>query len=162
VLARRSEDTNACAVLGATAMLLDLFDGQYEQSDDQDDALRAELTRVLARLSTDVVYVPLGIRHPDHRLVGAAARAITVSLGLSVVVYDELPYRVEEPEEHSAARARLRDDGWLLEAREEALGPIELKSAAIDRYVSQERKFPRQHLLAAEQYFTATRQTPSG
>ena len=41
--------------------------------------------------------------HPGRR---TDARAIAASLGAPIVVYEELPYRVEEPDEHAAALGR--------------------------------------------------------
>jgi LmbE family N-acetylglucosaminyl deacetylase len=157
VRARLDEDAAACAAIGAVRTCLDLLDGQYERPPGHDERLRAELDRVIGMHTSGPAYVPLGIRHADHQLVGDTARDLCAARGLPVVVYEELPYRVEEPDEHTAARARVREAGWLLEPRVEELGSLDAKSAAIDCYVSQVRLFARANLLAAEQYFTAVR-----
>jgi LmbE family N-acetylglucosaminyl deacetylase len=155
--ARLAEDAAGCAAIGAARTCLDLLDGQYERPPGHDERLRAELERVIGEHAGGSVYVPLGIRHPDHQLVGDTARDVCAALGAPVVVYEDLPYRVEEPDEHAAARARVHEAGWLLEERVETLGSLGAKSAAIDCYVSQAGLFERANLLAAEQYFTAAR-----
>lgn len=155
VQSRLEEDARACAVLGATPIRLDLLDGQYERPPDHERRLRDELAQVITAHHELPLFVPLGIRHPDHILVGTIARELAGSLGGPLVVYEELPYRVEEPEEHLLARSRVLAEGWVLEPRAEHQGPMATKSAAVDCYVSQEGQFPRSHLLAPEQYFTA-------
>jgi LmbE family N-acetylglucosaminyl deacetylase len=157
VRSRLEEDTRACAMVGATPLRLGLLDGQYPRPSDHQGRLRDDLTRAITEHASLPIYVPLGIRHPDHILVGTIAREIASSLGIALVVYEELPYRVEEPEEHLLARSRILAAGWILEPRVELLAPMATKSSAVDCYVSQEGQFPREHLLAAEQYFTATR-----
>ncbi len=157
VTARLEEDARACAVVEATPVRLDLFDGQYDRPPDHAARLRAGLERVITEQLTGPVFVPLGIRHPDHILVGSIARTVAAALGAELVVYEDLPYRVAEPDEHLAARARVTAGGWQLEPRTETLGSLATKHAAIDCYVSQESHFARQHLVSEERYFTATR-----
>jgi LmbE family N-acetylglucosaminyl deacetylase len=157
VRARLEEDTRACALVGAVTVRLGLLDGQYDRPPDHHARLRVELERVIAEHAPGPVFVPLGIRHPDHIEVGSIARDVATALRAEVVVYEELPYRVAEPEEQVAARARIAAEGWALEPRVEILGSIATKQAAIDCYISQEPHFAREHLVAPEQYLTATR-----
>lgn len=155
VRARRDEDARAMDIVGASQMGLDLLDGQYELPPDHEHRLRRALHDAIAGHPTLPLFVPLGIRHHDHQLVGRLARRIARSLALPVLAYEELPYRVEEPDEHLAALSRVRGEGWLLERCEVAIGSLDVKNAAIDCYASQARLFERAHLLAEERYLAA-------
>lgn len=52
----------------------------------------------------DAVWMPLGIHHPDHQIVAAAAFAAVISGGSpwTAWIYEELPYRVLYPAETAA------------------------------------------------------------
>lgn len=105
VEARRREDIEACGLLGADTLHLDVLDYQYErhlrvEDDPQEmsryDRLRQQqitdaLAPVVATAST--IIAPVGIRHPDHKAVASASRAHAKWM------YEELPYRVEWPEQ---------------------------------------------------------------
>ena len=155
VLARREEDRCACELLDAKPLWLDGLDAQYERPTDHDRRLAGELEAVLQDNPDASVLLPLGIHHDDHLLVSRLARAVTRSLGRSFLIYEELPYRVDNPYAHDAARRRVWDEGWDLKPASQMLGPIETKKAAVELYASQINQFKRESLFAAESVFVA-------
>lgn len=60
----------------------------------------------------DQVWAPFGIRHPDHRVVAEACRNIA---DRSWRWYEELPYRVDSPEEAMTHLGRLLDQFGRME-----------------------------------------------
>jgi LmbE family N-acetylglucosaminyl deacetylase len=153
--ARRTEDARAMELVGASRVGLDLLDGQYVLPTDHEERMQRALDDAIGDRPSLALFVPLGIRHPDHQLVGRLARDVARAQARPAILYEELPYRVEEPDEHLAALDRVHDEGWLLEHCDLALGPLEVKDAAIDCYVSQARLFERTHLMAEERYLSA-------
>lgn len=139
VTERIAEDDRACAVLGADPHRYAYLDHQYQSSRTMSefDSLVAGLRKLWQTEETQV-YVPLGIGHPDHYFVAdAAARACPMQF--SVMVYEELPYRVLHPEQVTDALARWADRGF---ARQEvvaplAVGDLAIKRNAIAQYASQ-------------------------
>lgn len=115
MLQRRAEDRAAIGKLGPHTRVKhwDYFDYQY-------DHLPREITNLRMDIRTlfedGPVYAPLGIGHPDHRLLGEVAReACPLRIGktlIGVYVYEELPYRVLHPEEVDAAFVMIGAEGW--------------------------------------------------
>ena len=132
VLARREEDAAACAQLGAMAVWLDGFDGQYERRPDHDQMLAAQLTDVLRDHAGDSVFLPLGIARVDHELVAALARTVASSLAIPFSIYEELPYRVQFPAARDAAVERLWRDGWKLKLVVQQRGSVDAKETALE------------------------------
>jgi len=104
VEARRLEDISALTVLGAKHLHLDVLDYQYERHlrvGDKHDLARYERLRqeqinhALAPVfaAASQVIAPLGIRHPDHKMVATASKPY------AAWVYEDLPYRVEWPDQ---------------------------------------------------------------
>jgi LmbE family N-acetylglucosaminyl deacetylase len=90
---RRSEDEAVLESLGATAVHLDLLDGQYrEQPVPPEEIVRALGERVPA---VRHVYSPGGIGHPDHALVRDAG-ALLRERGVPVTVYTDYCYSTRE------------------------------------------------------------------
>lgn len=81
---RRLEDIGACAILGASHIHLGYPEGV------QCAQIKTALDETI--LKGDVVFGPVGIRHPDHIETAAACE------GLAHYRYEELPYRVLWPE----------------------------------------------------------------
>ena len=75
VQARREEDRRALAVLGAEAIWLDYWDGQYGRHYRPAD-IGAGIRRVLQIQSEGLVLAPLGLFHPDHVLAHEACRLL--------------------------------------------------------------------------------------
>lgn len=71
---RREEDRLALARLGARHCWLELRDSQYGGADEA--AVVACLGELLADCRPDVLLIPLGLFHSDHRLVHRAALAL--------------------------------------------------------------------------------------
>ena len=138
VEAHRLEDQDACAELGARAEHRGFLDGQYGRppefthlSDNLGDAIRRH--RRLA--------VPLGLAHPDHRLVASACRTALHEVGpRRWIVYADLPAAHLWPEQEEAALGQWELDGYDLEPLCWSID-LDRKRAAVDRYVSQ-RRFP--------------------
>lgn len=140
VTARRVEDQHALSVIRAGGIGLGFVDGAYLSRDghfvlDVAQAIR----RTFERFGPfDLVLGPLGLSHPDHIATGAAVRRFAqANAVVGVGLYEELPYRVLQPEVVPEA----------LRIAEEALGPLRLagpvhaslrrKRAAIRAYESQ-------------------------
>jgi len=129
---RRHEDKLACASLDAEAIHWDFWEYQYGSSPN----LVADITAAIAKIaaSAETLFVPLGLGHPDHRMVARCTRWLDRML----YVYEELPYRVDYPEEAHRRLEEIRDR-WNVDAIVAPLerGDIERKKQAICRYVSQ-------------------------
>lgn len=144
--ARRDEDRRATDVLDNQIEHLGFFDRQYRSEDQlSPDALSALVRIFQGIFAEDVqVYMPLGIGHPDHRAVAQAAvlacpfRTRTGE-ERSILFYEELPYRVLNPEQVVAALDRLRNVGWYVADMPDPIahGPLGRKAAAIAEYGSQ-------------------------
>ena len=96
---RRSEDWAAVSgVLGADVMHLPFLDQQYRSEPAGWGAISETIG---AQLPPDGcrVLVPLGIGHPDHEVAAMAGLAAVRPFVDDVFVYEELPYRVLNPEQ---------------------------------------------------------------
>ncbi len=136
------EDEAALAVVGATGHRLGLWDEQYRQRpprlaryrpgavramrrrlDDprvEDDAVRA-LAAIMQDLPARTWVVPLGLWHGDHKKTARACLRLATRpphLGRPAprfVVYEELPYRLDVPDEIEQAKAGWGVTGLSLE-----------------------------------------------
>jgi LmbE family N-acetylglucosaminyl deacetylase len=134
--ARRNEDAAALAALGAQQVVWEFLDYQYGRN--ERDAIAARLDTLFSRAS--VVYLPLGIGHPDH---------ITVrSIGLEVsrdhpdttfFVFADLPYFGWDLVAPAVADARsaVADAGFDLRVFETRADDLETKQAAVGHYATQ-------------------------
>jgi LmbE family N-acetylglucosaminyl deacetylase len=152
VAARRTEDGAALATLSASALWLDFFDSQYQDSPSH-DALREALRGVLDRIVPSSVLFPAGLFHSDHVLVHAAMLGLLSARPQhSWIMYEDALYR--------------RSAGWL-QRRLAALleegvcatpvappAPDDRKRAALACYRSQLRALGQAaDLLAPEGYW---------
>lgn len=99
--ARRREDTQALALLGAQPLWLDFADAP-DAPPRSADAVVAALEAVVARLAPASVLLPMGLFHEDHTLVHEAALRVMRRRPLRAeawFAYEDVPYR--------------RLDGWL-------------------------------------------------
>lgn len=120
MLARRAEDRAAIGKLGAHTSVKhwNYFDLQYCRGP-REPAEMDNLRLDIATLFEDgPVYAPLGIGHPDHLFVANIAReACPLRIGktlIGVFQYEELPYRVMNPEQVNDAFAFIAGDGWTV------------------------------------------------
>ncbi|MDA8290448.1 MAG: PIG-L family deacetylase [Actinomycetota bacterium] len=160
VTARRSEDARACEMLGAVPEHLDFWDGHYRTasygySGPSDGAMLEEIVGRLGEVAredpVDAWLVPLGLGHPDHRLVSDACLSFLERSGDDVYAYADLPYFVEE---EADARRRIADlasrgltltevAGWSADAS------TRVKRDAIRAHRSQRRSLGRRARRAA-------------
>jgi LmbE family N-acetylglucosaminyl deacetylase len=93
LLARRGEDRAALAVLRAQPCWLWCWDSQYRKPMKLDDVAR-RLGRALRRYRADVVAMPMGLFHADHKLTHLAAlKVFSFSQALTWLAYEEPNYR---------------------------------------------------------------------
>lgn len=136
MIARRREDDAACAQLGARPVHLDFLDGQYvERLPGEDKLITAALERLIG--PGDLVFVPLGLMHPDHVLVASCARHAAQRAGSRSFVYEELPARVLWPELVPPALDGVRIEGFAVEFWTPAAASTHTKIAAMACYPSQ-------------------------
>lgn len=95
MLSRREEDTQATAALGVEYKHLPFLDGQYNVETDKYEILM-EVSKVLDE--ADVIYMPVGMKHPDHEHTRDFVLAYRLLHQEKLYfLYEELPYRVIEP-----------------------------------------------------------------
>jgi LmbE family N-acetylglucosaminyl deacetylase len=137
--ARHREDAHALAALGAEPEHLDFLDAQYGTTPSPAD-VTDELRRVIRRRNPDLVLLPLGLYHDDHRL--AADAALQAVRPGAAIVYEDVPYR-RRPGLVQQRLCALHALGWRATPLvfEAADGRHELKRAAVRRYASQWRAF---------------------
>lgn len=148
---RRHEDKRACAVLGATVQHIPLADGQYrEEIPYEEGVLERTIATVVGELAPEIVVVPLGIVHSDHRAVGDACRTALLDYRGDVVLYEELPYRVDNPPAAVHAIDEL-DLAWYTDGTcpDDELA-VRLKIRAVGHYTSQLWAVPRWSLYVPE------------
>lgn len=122
--ARKAENVAALAVLGFDEHNLGLVD---QPGRDTDDGLH-----VLATVPGPLL-APLGIHHPDHRLVADAC--IKFASSCIAGFYEELPYRVMYPDERAARVATVHD---IFDLRVDSCGGyLAEKRRAVAAYASQ-------------------------
>jgi LmbE family N-acetylglucosaminyl deacetylase len=137
MLARRIEDRRAATMLAARTIHLPLLDGQYRNTVPYDEGvLDAALVGALHDVAPSIVFVPLGIGHDDHIAAGRACRRVFAGAPYSVIVYEEIPYRVDMPAEAVHTLDSL-DVEWWQEAPPDARLAAEGKRRACSRYASQ-------------------------
>lgn len=92
MVVRRQEDKEACAILNAHPIYTGRLDSQYKQTYSD---LANFLEKAVKAKKYELVLAPLGLRHPDHIILGD----IVKNLGLdNCYLYEDLPHRVTHPE----------------------------------------------------------------
>ena len=148
--ARREEDRQASATVGASYEHLDHWDHQYRvptygyRGPTDDPALvravAADLEALISVSGKATWAVPLGLSHPDHQLTAAACVAVAGRLSdRQWLVYEDLPYAVYLPDTVDPAMALLHSAGFELEPTDVGPGPTDLESKwqAVNCYRSQ-------------------------
>jgi len=91
--ARREEDREAMAALGARALWLDFCDDQYGVPA-EGDAIENALSSLLASGAFAAVYFPLGLFHSDHARASDATLAVATRFAaLPFIAYEDALYR---------------------------------------------------------------------
>lgn len=89
----RAEHTQACNLVGASEINSTLLDDVYGMQDVNE--LRNWIRNIIN--DYDDIYVPLGIHHPDHKLLSDTLFEVMDEFNKSYYVYAELPYRILYP-----------------------------------------------------------------
>jgi LmbE family N-acetylglucosaminyl deacetylase len=132
-----AEHKRVCEALGVEGYHCNYFDDVYQPRPPWKDVIGA-IQAMVGR--AEIVVAPVGIQHPDHRLV---ASAIDRWGRDDVWFYDELPYYVQYPQESFAA-------WWRYERIGHALDLIDRKWEIVSLYESQVGELERRTLLAPE------------
>lgn len=141
---RRIEDKLALAWLRAKPHHLEFLDHGYSDGlnaiDDQVHILSIAdvIIAITKRLSPEVIIGPLGVVHPDHKLVGAAMIVVATNVDVPVYLYEDLPYRVTEPRQ---TQDRFNGLAHITQTTLDFIGdgPLSLKLQALWCYRSQMR-----------------------
>lgn len=138
VEARQAEDRAACVEVDAAPLHLRYLDGQYGLPQEEEwiaDAL-AELFWMHRQIA-----VPVGLAHPDHRLVARACRTALAAVGRTkFVVYADLPSAHLWPGHVPGAVRGWERAGYTMEPVTWAVS-LAAKARAVEQYASQ-RRFP--------------------
>ena len=148
--ARRGEDAQAAAALGAVFHHLGHWDHQYRNPTYgfAGPAVRAELVEAVGQdlevvidASAPTVWaIPLGLCHPDHEITAEACLDVVERLSdIDWLVYEELPYAVYLPDAVTEAMANLHSRGFELQSAEGIEVSVDTmgKRRAVDCYRSQ-------------------------
>lgn len=95
VAERQRENDAATALLGATAINMQFPDGQYNV-DTKVSEIVSVLQYILDKEDYEFIMGPIGIGHPDHKLVNRAIRQLHTSL--PIYLWEDMPLRVVEPQ----------------------------------------------------------------
>lgn len=132
---RAVEDDAAMGAVGATGHRLDFWDEQYRAGEPvrharyRPLAVRArqrklddpvlirqideKLAGIVAKIGLTTWFVPLGLWHGDHqKTTGAGLRLAASRPELTWLVYEELPYRKEVPEQVAERMEVLKNGGF--------------------------------------------------
>jgi LmbE family N-acetylglucosaminyl deacetylase len=156
---RRGEDISASALLRAKPVHLTYWDRQYRgdhygyQGPDE-EGLRAAITaELLSRGPADYWAIPLGLGHPDHRLVAEVGLTLAERETGEFYLYEELPYAAELKSEVVSRKRYLAERGFVL--KEDPAVDIaddrRLKSTVIRCHASQRRLLRRRVWRARHQ-----------
>lgn len=151
---RRGEDISASALLRAMPIHLMYWDGQYRNESygyqgladaELAEAITAELLSRQPQAPADYWVVPLGLGHPDHRLVAEACLMLAEREAGEFYLYEELPYASEFKSEVVSRNRHLAKRGFVLKEDPtlDIADDSSLKSAAIRCHASQRRLLRR-------------------
>lgn len=156
---RRGEDISATALVRATAIHLTYWDRQYRNerygySGPPDEELPAAIAASLAPLRPPALaaawVIPLGLGHPDHRLVAEAGLILAEREHADVFVYEELPYAVEDVPEVAARKRYFAERGFeLKDDTSVGIAADRALKAAVLRCHASQRRALRRRLRAA-------------
>lgn len=144
VLSRRKEDAVALTILGAKQKYFEYIENQYDEA--QDISL---LKENLVKLSDnyDEIYFPLGMKHPDHEILGSLCREIEYK-DKKIYIYADMPYYVDDPELFADRRKSIKDKSYIYRG-----GDLGKKMISVACYKSQFPIINSYHLMADERYY---------
>jgi LmbE family N-acetylglucosaminyl deacetylase len=150
---RREEDHRALAYLGATAEHLEFLDSQYGTTDF--DALTRVIRGLLDVHKPEMLIGPLGLVHPDHKMVRNAVLLAAHDFDGPAYLYEDMPSRVLYPEEVLEVRDELEDRGFQPHKEFIGDGPIARKILAVWQYRSQIQlpEFQNEHCYLVPERF---------
>lgn len=136
VAVRALEDMEACALLQARAIHMEFVDGQYNEPSKPKD-IKKELTELVNSDFFEFVVAPLGLDHPDHKVISDILLEMKKEgkIKRPLYLWEDLPTRVVYPEQ---AFERIQELG-LTEQAHIGTGPIADKVRALWCYRSQIR-----------------------
>lgn len=144
VLARREEDAVALTTLGAKQLYLDYVENQYGQIQ-RFSSIEENLVSIAEEY--DEVYVPLGMLHPDHEMLGDICRNIETE-DKQFYVYADLPYYVDNPDMFVERLKAIEEKSYVYRG-----GDLGKKMLAAICYKSQFFITNIYHLMADERYY---------
>ena len=144
VLERREEDAVAVTTLGAEQRYLEYAESQYGEQQDVGE-IRRELVEIIEEY--DEIYVPLGMKHPDHEMLGNICRGLETK-DKKFYVYADLPYYVDDPELFAERRQSIKEKTYVYRG-----GDLGKKVISFSCYKSQIPIMNIYHLLADERYY---------
>jgi LmbE family N-acetylglucosaminyl deacetylase len=144
--ARWIEDRAALAHVQAGLVWLDFLDSQYTPSTPP-QAVADALVRTLRELGAQDVLMPLGMFHPDHRLVHEAMLLAAPRLpGVRIRAYEDAVYRTMPGQLQERLAALMEAGIKATPAPSEAMPEhaAQAKQAAVDCYASQLLAIPEE------------------
>jgi LmbE family N-acetylglucosaminyl deacetylase len=161
VAARMIEDDQALSSLGCTAVRLPFLDEQYRDATVDPDVgqIGQEILNRIRAGGAEVVFIPLGLGHADHRLAAEACLwAARHAPELDWFAYQDLPYAYEGGE---VAVALAGLDGLAEAVSFPPPDDPTLKMTAVSHYESQLKGLGEERValaLKAERYWQLTLQ----
>lgn len=151
MIARRAEDRDALAVLGATPYHLDFVDHQYREGTSDEGEIADQLAAVALEVEAQAFLGPLGLAHPDHYTVRRAYQQLVARHPhIEAWLYEDLPARILWPEQVPDALDWWRGMGHDPQLGFFGTGPIEVKEEALSCYASQLWALNRHAVLCPE------------
>jgi len=136
---RRNEDRRALGVLECHAVHLEFPEHAYRELAGGQldvDAVVAVMAGVLTR-DTVAMFIPLGLCHPDHATVRECGLRVAEEFAGEVWLFEDLPYRVQNPEASIQALASIAGRGLSPAPAFAGSGDKERKRLAVSMYQSQ-------------------------
>lgn len=136
---RREEDERASHILASRSKWIDLFALEYVlggSPDERQSKIEEVLVEAVTATDAHVVFIPLGVTHPDHIAVSDAALRAVFGTDLACFVYMDMPYGQARP---GRVRRRLRElrRKVAVEPLVQFVGDLERKAEAVRAYSSQ-------------------------
>ncbi len=99
VFLRKEEDRRALKEAGALPVYGNFFDNAFysdicktERPENEYGKIKEEITRFILKNNIEKLFFPLGIDHPDHRIIGRIGREITFAG--KTIFYEDFPYAI--------------------------------------------------------------------
>lgn len=154
VARRRAEDRRACSVLRAQHRHLRFVDSQYgpQPRNGTVDITDAIVRHVQQIPEVGMMLGPIGLQHVDHVTVSSAFLQAAQQLDVPAWLYEELPYRVQWPEQVPEALTRA-SAVFNVERDHIGDGAMSTKTVAVANYRSQLWQLDGHSHLVPERYW---------